>query len=913
MKSRILLCAVAASLASALVAAEPAVIRPLGANGQPLNLNFETGTLQDWTATGNAFEGQPVKGDAVSKRRTDMKSGHVGQFWIGTFEGGGDDATGTLTSVSFKVTQPWASFLVGGGGSDKTRVDVVRKEGTKEQVIFNASGTDKENMVRAVVDLQKHQGQEIFIRIVDQGRGGWGHVNFDDFVFHTAKPTFANMLAELPPADEVKFSGLSALEAVEAITLPKGFKATLFAGEPDVKQPIAFAIDDRGRLWVVEGYTYPRRKGSPPKADYGSSGAAVPAATSPSAVSAEGTAAQRAAGQTAGGTPAPLARPAPLAKEQLADIFGSNDRILVFEDTNDDGKFDKRTVFLDKLNLVSGIEIGFGGVWIGAAPYLMFVPVKDWDNPKPAGDPQILLDGWDYARDTHETLNTFTWGPDGWLYGCHGVFCPSNVGKPGTPKEKRQWVDAAVWRYHPTKHQFEVFAEGTSNPWGVDFDENGQCIIEACVIPHLFHMIQGGRYHRQGGTHYAVGPDETTRFWAKKDGKSDKTLNPFVYDDLKTIADHAHFRGNQWNDKDRSTSWQLGGGHAHAGLLVYQGDSFPAEYRGQLFMNNIHGQRINMDVPARQGSGLVGKHGADFINFNDKWSQVINLLTGPDGSVFMIDWYDKNQCHLNTPESHDRSNGRIFKISYGEKRYIRKPDPIDLQKLKDEELVKLLASNNSWQARHAQRILQERATPPLIATNGTRGEFRQAMELMQQRSLLVTHLWSIAKSSQPTSVRIRAMWLLESIHGFVPPTLEASRNTLLRGDRNAIDDTTALPLLKDEAEYVRAWTIQLACEDKNPSDVLLKEFAQMAREDKSPVVRLYLASALQRLPIAQRGEILEALLAHEEDAKDQNLPLMYWYAAEPLAGKDVATAARLLSKTKIPQVREFITRRMTAK
>ena len=119
-------------------------------------------------------------------------------------------------------------------------------------------------------------------------------------------------------------------------------------------------------------------------------------------------------------------------------------------------------------------------------------------------------------------------------------------------------------------------------------------------------------------------------------------------------------------------------------------------------------------------------------------------------------------------------------------------------------------------------------------------------------------------------------------------------------------------LLKDDDEIIRAWAIQLACEDKKPSDALLKEFARMAREDKSPVVRLYLASALQRLPVAQRGEILEALLAHAEDSADQNLPLMYWYAAEPVAGQSVGAAAKLLTKTKIPQVREYITRRMTA-
>jgi len=124
---------------------------------------------------------------------------------------------------------------------------------------------------------------------------------------------------------------------------------------------------------------------------------------------------------------------------------------------------------------------------------------------------------------------------------------------------------------------------------------------------------------------------------------------------------------------------------------------------------------------------------------------------------------------------------------------------------------------------------------------------------------------------------------------------------------------SALLLQDNQDEYVRAWAIQLSFENVASAEPLLKEFARMAREDKSPVVRLYLASALQRLPIEKRGEILEALLAHEEDAKDHNLPLMYWYAAEPLAGKDVATAAKLLAKTKIPQVREFITRRMTAK
>src|SRR5688572_22953017 len=170
-------------------------------------------------------------------------------------------------------------------------------------------------------------------------------------------PFCVQAASEPPPADVVPFAGLSAQEAAAKATLPPGFKMHVFACEPELVQPIAFCLDSRGRVWVAEGRTYPRRRGEPP------------AETSPS-------------------TKASAA--------QLKDIFGGADRILVLEDTDGDHKADKRTVFLENVNLISGLEVGLGGVWIGAAPYLLFVPVKEWDNPKPAGNPEILLDGWDF-------------------------------------------------------------------------------------------------------------------------------------------------------------------------------------------------------------------------------------------------------------------------------------------------------------------------------------------------------------------------------------------------------------------------------------------------------------------------------------------------------------------------------------
>src|ERR1043165_4159279 len=140
-------------------------VLPVGADGKPLNLDFETGDLKDWTAEGEAFKGQPIKGDTVKPRRGDMQSRHQGQFWIGGFEKYGDKPTGTLTSVPFKVTHPWASFLVGGGPHTlETCVEVVQGK----EVIFRASGTEAEDMFRVVIDLAKYKDQEIFIRIVDK-------------------------------------------------------------------------------------------------------------------------------------------------------------------------------------------------------------------------------------------------------------------------------------------------------------------------------------------------------------------------------------------------------------------------------------------------------------------------------------------------------------------------------------------------------------------------------------------------------------------------------------------------------------------------------------------------------------------------------------------------------------------------
>jgi putative membrane-bound dehydrogenase-like protein len=785
-------------------AANDVGVLPVGADGRPLNLDFETGTLQDWTAEGDAFKGQPIKGDTVNRRRGDMRSRHQGNFWVGGYEKLQDKPTGTLTSVPFKVTHPWASFLVGGGPHPETCVELVDVAG--KAVFFRASGQETEDMHREVVDLAKFQGKMIQIRVVDRHTGHWGHVNFDDFRFHKEKPSFPQQAAKPPPpgkADEYKYNGLPPEKAAAAMTVPEGFTVTLFAGEPDVHQPVAMCLDDRGRLWVAEAYAYPKR----------------------------------------------MPYPGPVLPEAERK---KGDRILIFEDTDGDGKFDKRTVFFEGLNLVSGIEVGFGGVWVGAAPYLLFIP-HDWATDK-AGEPKVLLDGWGY-EDTHETLNSFIWGPDGWLYGCHGVFTHSRVGKPGTPAAERVPLNAGVWRYHPTRHVFEVFAHGTSNPWGLDYNDVGEFFVEACVIPHCFHIVQGGRYHRQAGPHF----------------------NPYTYADIQTIADHRHYVGaTPHGGNNRSDS--AGGGHAHCGLMCYLGGAWPKEYRGQLFMGNIHGRRLNVDALTPKGSGYVASHRPDFLLANDAWARFINFRYGPDGNVYVIDWYDKQACHNNTPEIWDRTNGRVYKVSYRGTRPVTK---LDLKACTDEELVKYQLHENDWYVRHARRILQERSVS------------RDA----KQSEALRKQLNEIATKNTDETRRLRGLWALHA-------------TTL-------IDSKVSAAAMYDDSPHVRGWIETITADGKYESLPCGTAFF-LSLPFEHPVVRRRILSALPRWAPdskdgwASRRLYLTYLVQAAGDDADPNLPYMMWYALEPLAEKAPADALKLASEAKLPILLPLTARRIGA-
>lgn len=560
-------------------------------------------------------------------------------------------------------------------------------------------------------------------------------------------------------------------EAAGHMTVPAGFAVDLIAGEPEVVQPIAMCFDARGRIWVAEGLTYPLR-----------------------APEGEG-----------------------------------KDRIVIFEDADANGSFETRKVFAEGLNLVSGIETGFGGVFVGAAPYMLFLADKDGDD-KADGQPEVLLDGFGY-QDTHETLNSFIWGPDGWLYGCHGVFTNSRVGKPGTADKERVPINAGIWRFHPVTKKFEVFAWGTSNPWGLDFNDRGEAFCEACVIPHLWHIIPGGYYQRQAGSHF----------------------NPAIYEPIETIADHRHWVGDirdhaHWgheNEIPKNVS-EAGGGHAHAGFVVCLSDAFPAEFRDSAIFFNIHGHRLNRDLLVRQGSGYVGKHGPDLMFSNDQWFLGVGIEPGPDGAIYFTDWHDPTSCHRTDPLRWDRSNGRVFRLRNGEV----KPWKGDLTKLSDLELAKLQAGRDEWSLRTARRILQERVA------NG------KALASDARVFLLQTLL-----DHKDETRRLRAMWCLAACGSMVKE-----------------------PLFADDSESIRSWSVRLAAE--SGQEVSPEAWRNLADREKSPQVLLALCSALQKLRPDVAMEVAERI-APKIDPKDANLPKMFWFGFEALVPRNEKRAVQI--------------------
>jgi putative membrane-bound dehydrogenase-like protein len=612
-----------------------------------------------------------------------------------------------------------------------------------------------------------------------------------------------SLRAESFPAiyDTEKGAPMSAKEAAATMELPPGFKCVVFAAEPDVRQPIAMAWDAKGRLWVAENYTY--------------------------------------------------------AENPMRWETKLRDRVIILEDKDGDGKHDGRKVFWEGGSYLTSVEIGYGGVWVLHNGTLSFIADKNGDD-SPDGEPELLLDGFNVKTIGHNIVNGLRWGPDGWLYGRHGITDTSAVGAPGTPLEKRIKINCGIWRYHPTRKVFETVAHGGTNSWGHDWNADGELFMINTVIGHLWHVIPGAYYRRMFGTH----------------------LNPHVYEVIEQTADHFHWDtgAENWSDIRKlgvtGKTDSLGGGHAHVGMLIYQGGLWPEKYHGAVLTCNLHGNRINMDTLHREGCGYVGKHAPDFMKAKDKWFRGIDLITSPDGNVFVADWSDSGECHDN--DGVHRNSGRIYKIVYeGVKPKLPSGLPSELgiekaapnfedlrvlttkKELSLEEATKLDHSDNNWRRRMAELARNE----------------RQPLRI------------DISAKLPSSDFVVQTIKLIQS----APTSASELKANLISGTRQAADQSQQLARKEDLALYdaLTSWG-----------------------GEKEAAIRLKIASLLHRLPLSARWPIATTLAKHEEDANDRQQPLMIWYGIEPAVAAEPMKGVELIREAKIPTVRRLVARRI---
>jgi putative heme-binding domain-containing protein len=422
-------------------------------------------------------------------------------------------------------------------------------------------------------------------------------------------------------------------------------------------------------------------------------------------------------------------------------------------------------------------------------------------------------------------------------------------------------VRGGIWRFDTRARRFEALAHGTTNPWGHDWNALGELFFINTVNGHLWHMIPGAHFVRP----HTIDP------------------NPRAYSQIDQHADHWHWDHSKElilgaPGKDDSPR---GGGHAHTGLSIYLADQWPAPYQGRLLTLNFHGRRANVERLERSGSGYVGRHEPDILFAADPWFRGIDLGYGPDGSVFIIDWSDTGDCH--DREGVHRTSGRIYKVSYGNARHA----PFaDLARSTEAELVNDHRAPNEWFVRQARRVLAERSA---------RGE---SLDISKQalRALF---------DQEPDPVRkLRALWSLHVV--------------------GAADDVFLRRVLDHEHESIRAWAIRLLTDglpldsaysrrigpDVRLSDDLRGKFAAMARDDASGLVRLVLASTLQRLALDCRPALAAALVSRDEDAADHNLPALIWTGLIPVADADPSALAVLAGACRLPEVVRCIARRL---
>jgi putative membrane-bound dehydrogenase-like protein len=486
-------------------------------------------------------------------------------------------------------------------------------------------------------------------------------------------------------------------------------------------------------------------------------------------------------------------------------LFRGEDKITIHEDTDGDGTYDKTKTFLDGLNMATSLAHGRGGVWVMNPPYLMFYPDKDGDDV-PDGDPTVHLKGF-WLEDSHSISNSLRWGPDGWLYGAQGSTVSADiviVGKDDGAKPIHT-QGQQIWRYHPERRVFETYAEGGGNAFGCEIDEKGR----------VFSGHNGGNTR---GFHYVQGA-----YLQKNFGKHGSLSNPYAFGYFPQMPhpNVARFTHN---------------------FIVYEGGSLPQKYHGKLI--GIDPMNRYLPVAERMVDGATFRTkdvAAAIEKDGDPWFRPVDIKHGPDGAIYIADWYDAQVNHYRNHEGKiDKENGRIYRIRAAEGH--QTTTPFDLREKSTSELIELLKHSNRWYREQARRLIGDRRDATAIAAlkeDLFKADGQEALE----------YLWALNLSG-----------------GF--------------------DEDLAVQALDHADPYVRTWTVRLLADKQTISGTTAAKLAVLAKGESHVEVRSQLAASAKRLPVEAAFPIVAELLRHDEDEKDRYLPLQIWWAIESKCSSD---------------------------
>ena len=495
------------------------------------------------------------------------------------------------------------------------------------------------------------------------------------------------------------------------------------------------------------------------------------------------------------------------------------DRITVYEDTDADGKYDKSKDVITGLNIASAVLQGHGGIWVLNPPYLLFYPDANRDDI-PDGDPVVHLSGFG-LEDTHSVANSLAWGPDGWLYGANGSTTTANVSSEVSKNVK--FMGQCIWRYHPDTKVFEIYAEGGGNTFSLEIDEVGR----------VFSGTNGGgtrgMFYPQGS--YGI------KGWAKHG----PLTNPYAFGWFE------HMRHEGDGDRFPQT------------FVIYEGGLLPEKFNRTVISANALHNRVWASELMPDTSTYRTKDFPPIVTTPDRWFRPVDLKVGPDGAVYLADWYDTRLSHVDPRDNWHKESGRIYRIAGADSVPTKAPDghswtATDFTKFDIEALRALLSHSNKWVRQTAVRTLSERLTAgdqatlkPFTSVQAARDSFAAA-----------------AKANGPGA--LESLWVVARTGGFTPEL--------------------ALQLLGSPDPDIRRWTVRLIGDERRTSDAIAAQLAQLAHDESYVQVRSQLASTAKRLPAKYALPIVQELLKRDEDQADLHLPMLIWWALEAQCGGD---------------------------